>query len=121
MSALGIVLVIEDDAATRDFLAEVLSDEGYTVHLAVDAVSGIMLLTDVQPDLILCDYRLPRASGLTFARAIRNIGIDVPIVLMTADSHIPEHPNMVQVAFCLLKPFDVDELLDCITQHMCKK
>jgi DNA-binding response OmpR family regulator len=118
MRALGTILVIEDDGATRDFIAELLSDEGYTVRGAPDAVVGIAALADGQSDLILVDYHLSAANGLTVARSIRSIGINVPIVLMTADNDLPEHPDMANIAFCLLKPFQLAELLDCVAQHI---
>jgi two-component system, OmpR family, response regulator MprA len=112
MPALDTILVIEDDGATRDFIAEVLSDEGYTVRAASNAVGGMAALADDEPDLILVDYHLPAANGLTLARSIRSFGITVPIVLMTADNHPPS--NLEDVAFCLLKPFELDDLLDCV-------
>ena len=118
MPALGTILVIEDDAAIRDLIADFLSDEGYSVRGAADALGGIVALVDGQPDLILLDYDLPRTNPLAFARSIHSTGITTPIVLMIMDKQPPEHPDMVNIALCLPKPFELDELLDCVARYV---
>src|SRR5690349_25123903 len=100
MSSLGAVLVIDDDEPTCDLIREILTDEGYEVRTADSALGGMVALADSQPNLILCDYHLPASDGIGFARAVRSIGIDVPIVLMTVDLHAPS--NLLDVDFCLL-------------------
>jgi len=118
MPALGTILVIEHDRATRELFAELLGDEGYSVRVVSDALGGIVALADEQPDLILVDYHLPRTNALAFARSIRSMGIGAPIVLVTADNHPPDHPDMAYIAFCVLKPFGPDELLASIAAHI---
>ena len=118
MTAPGTILVIEDDGATRDLIAEVLSDAGYTVRLVSDGIGGITALADEQPHLILVDNHVPRASGLAFVRSIQSLGISVPIGLMTTDTYPPDHSNLPNIVFCLLKPFELDELLDRIAEYI---
>lgn len=118
MPAHATVLVIEDDDAIRDFIVEVLDDEGYCVHGVPDIQTGKIALADQRIDLILCDYHLPDASGLAFARSLQDSGSTVPIVLMTADSRPPAHSDRAAIAFCLLKPFTLTQLLDCVAAHL---
>jgi DNA-binding response OmpR family regulator len=118
MPALGTILVIEDDDGNRDFIVEALNDEGYTVRGVRDAADGYSALLDYSPDLVLCSFHLYDSNGLAFARTLQLAGVDVPIVLMTADNHPPDHPDMAHIAFCLLKPFGLDELLACIAAHI---
>jgi len=118
MQALGTILVIEDDVATRDVIVEVLSEEGYTVRGVRDATNGYSALLDCPPDLILCGCNLHDSNGLAVARTLEWAGIDVPIVLMTADNHPPDFSTLTNIVFCLLKPFELDELLGCVATHM---
>lgn len=82
------LLFIEDDDAIRLALTLALEDEGYEVREAPDGRSGIDLLRDREPDLVLLDLRLPDMSGFDVCRQIRATSI-VPIIIVTAqtDTH----------------------------------
>lgn len=111
------ILVIDDDAAIGALISDVLRDEGYTVYVERDALSGSDALSTIRPDLILCDFHMPQRDGLTFARTVRCDGIDAPIVLLTADSHPPV--ELGDISFCLHKPFRLTDLLDCVNTYIC--
>jgi CheY-like chemotaxis protein len=111
------VLVIDDDMPTREFISELLTDEGFAVRAVNNALAAIVALADDLPSLILCDYHMPGIDGLTFTQQVRSIGIDVPIVLMTADVRAPSARGMEHISFCLLKPFEISDLLDCVETH----
>jgi two-component system alkaline phosphatase synthesis response regulator PhoP len=78
------VLVVEDDSAMATALRDGLEYEGYAVALANDGESGLQMASDYQPDLILLDVMLPKLSGLSVCRELRNRGRDVPIIMLTA-------------------------------------
>jgi DNA-binding response OmpR family regulator len=118
MDTRSIILVLESDTATSEFIAEALSDEGFVVHSVKTALEGITTLSDSEPDLILVEYDLPAATGLTFARAVREIGVKTPIVLMTTNSRPPMHPDIECITNCLFKPFDLDLLLSCVQTYI---
>src|SRR4051812_275477 len=65
------ILVIEDDAATRTFLADNLTADGYELLVADTARDGLRLLETKFPDLALVDVGLPDASGLELLRRVR--------------------------------------------------
>ncbi len=113
-----IILVIEDDVMTREFIAEVCREEGYRVLTIGDTQRANALLTECTPDLIICDYRLPGPSGLAFAGTMRGAGSTTPIVLMTADACTVRNLNLVDVSDCLYKPFTLDGLLACVARHL---
>jgi DNA-binding response OmpR family regulator len=88
---------------------------GYFVQVVPStAASFRVILAQRLPHLILCDCLI--SDGLIFARGVRSVGVDVPIVLITADRHPPS--DLPNVAFCVLKPFDSDDLLDCVRTHV---
>jgi DNA-binding response OmpR family regulator len=65
------ILVVEDDAATRTFLADNLTADGYELLVADTATDGLRLLESSFPDLALVDIGLPDASGYELIRRVR--------------------------------------------------
>ena len=108
--------------ATRpiaDLIADVLGDEGYTIRVAPDAASALASARSTMPDLILADRR---ATGLRFIDELRGSGAaDVPIVMMTTNEREVKGLELHGVASCLIKPFDLDDLLDCVAKHITRK
>jgi DNA-binding response OmpR family regulator len=84
------ILVVEDDAATRSFLADNLTADGYQLLVADSAGAGLRLLETRFPDLALIDIGLPDASGLDLVRRVRDadgvasrVHPATPLVLLT--------------------------------------
>jgi DNA-binding NtrC family response regulator len=113
------VLVVDDDRPIVDFIMEVLHDEGYAVRGAFDAVSALAAIEAEAPDIVLLDLLMPGASGTELFRTLveRELAT-VPILLMTADNHAVEALIAQGVKFILLKPFDLDTLLDCVQRAL---
>ena len=107
--AVSCILVIDDDAATREVLELTLSDEGYQVLQATNGAAALDLLSRHQPDVILLDTRMPIMDGWQFLEAYHQRSEPpVPIVGLTADSATLPTDALVR------KPFDIDELLGTI-------
>ena len=66
------LLVVEDDEATRTFLADNLTADGYEVLVADCAAEGLRLLETKFPDVVLLDVGLPDSSGLDLLRRVRD-------------------------------------------------
>jgi DNA-binding response OmpR family regulator len=84
------ILVVEDDDATRTFLADNLTADGYELLVAGSARDGLRLLETRFPDLALVDVGLPDASGLDVLRRVREadgivsrVDPDTPFLLLT--------------------------------------
>src|ERR1019366_5572671 len=78
------ILVVEDEAKMRRLLELQLGEEGFTVHSAADAETGLQLLVREKPDLVVTDLRLPGMSGLEFLQAVKRVNAALPVVIMTA-------------------------------------
>jgi CheY-like chemotaxis protein len=104
------VLVVEDEPAIREVVADLLQDEGYAVRQASDVLQAIDELEVDDVDLVLSDVRMPRLDGPSLARRLRRRGHAVPVVLMSAVNVEVDLPG---VRF-LPKPFDRDHLLHVI-------
>jgi CheY-like chemotaxis protein len=104
------VLVVEDEPAIREVVADLLEDEGYAVHQAADGLEAIAELEVDHIDLVLSDVRMPRLDGPALARRLRRHGYAMPVVLMSA---VDVEVDLPGVCF-LPKPFDRDHLLHAV-------
>ena len=116
------VVVVEDDASLRRLLEMRLGAEGHTVRLAEDGSSGLTLLREWRPDVVVSDVMMPRMSGLSLCRAIRaDAGLrDLPVILLTArpfDSDVQEVLDLGGISF-MNKPFDAGALLAALDESV---
>lgn len=77
------VLIIDDDAPSRDSLAATLSVEGFDVVVAEDGDEGVDLVTSASPSLVLIDMQLADNEGLTVFRRIATRSA-VPVIMVTS-------------------------------------
>ena len=84
-AAAGCVLVVDDDASTRDLLARFLRKEGFEVRAAADGRAGLDLARTVRPDVILLDVTMPRMDGWSVLRALKTDPAlaKIPVVMVT--------------------------------------
>ena len=107
----GRVLLVDDDVAVRRTLGRVLGGLGLTVVMASSAQEGLTVLTEAPRgiDLVVTDLTMPTMNGVAFARAIRSLGIAVPIVLVTGYGELPLDSARLFTA-SVTKPFDLAAL-----------
>lgn len=110
----GAILVVDDDEAILDVVADVLRFEGYPVETAIDGVVALEVVERDTPALVLLDMRMPRLDGWGFARTLRERGIELPILVMTAARDAAGWAEEIGAQGYLAKPFDIDELLDAV-------
>jgi CheY-like chemotaxis protein len=79
------VLVVEDERATREGLAELLESHGFTTATAADAADALRALSEQSFDLMLLDVWLPGMNGLQLLAELRNRPARPKVVVMTAD------------------------------------
>src|SRR5687768_4325154 len=66
------ILVVEDDADTRNIWSTILQHRGYTVYDAADGTQGIILARQQNPDLIVMNLSMPRLDGISTTVLLRN-------------------------------------------------
>jgi CheY-like chemotaxis protein len=108
------VLVVDDDTSILDTVSSILSGEGYNVVSASTGQEALAAVARKQPLLILLDMRMPIMDGWAVARALREQGINVPIVVMTAAESAKRWADEVGAEGYLAKPFGLDELLSTV-------
>jgi len=78
------VLVTDDDATSRDSMCKVLEREGYAVETAIDVDSALEAIDRRRFNLIVCDYRMPRRTGIDLLQEMRRRGDDTPFLIVSA-------------------------------------
>jgi len=106
------VLVADDDALTREVLAETLGRCGCEVVLAHDGAAAVRALEREDFDLVLTDVKMPQKSGMDVLVRAREVNRDAPVVLMTAYGTIESAVEaMKNGAFdYIVKPFSPDRV-----------
>jgi DNA-binding response OmpR family regulator len=112
------ILIVEDDAGIIDLLIELLTEEGYAVQVAARGDDALAALLAEPYALALVDLHLPGLGGWEVLKALRAQPIDTPIVVMTSSTLPADELAAMGVTACLLKPFDLDELLTCVAEHI---
>lgn len=101
------VLVIDDDAGVRETLQMALEDWGYRVLCAPDGEVGISVALRDDPDLIICDMMMPKASGFVVLDRLKNIHrMKMPIIMLTGNESDQQRTfaEVLGVDHYLLKP-----------------
>jgi AmiR/NasT family two-component response regulator len=110
------VLIAEDEALIRLDLREMLQEEGYeVVGEAADGEQAVTLATELIPDLVICDVKMPKMDGITAAAQIASKRI-APVVILTAFSQrdLIERARDAGAMAYLVKPFQKRDLFPAI-------
>lgn len=114
------VLIVDDDEATQDVLARLLSRKGYTPLTASDGPQCRAVLAQAQPDLILLDLFLPGEDGFSLLRELRQSPStrDVPVIIHTLMDRCDyrEKALTLGATVYLPKPLDLREVLDQVAR-----
>jgi DNA-binding response OmpR family regulator len=107
------VLVVEDARLMADALTKGLREQGYAVDVALDGEHGLELAEINQYDAIVLDIMLPRRDGLSVCRALREQGLHVPVLMLTARDAVEDRVVGLDAGAddYLVKPFAFKELL----------
>ncbi|HXS55744.1 MAG TPA: sigma-54 dependent transcriptional regulator [Hanamia sp.] len=84
------ILIIDDEEKIRTLLAKIISLEGFEVLQAADGKSGLKKLESAEIDVIICDVKLPDASGVDLSKDIKRKYPAIEIILLTAYGNIPD-------------------------------
>lgn len=114
------IILVEDEVKLAQFLEMELSSEGYSVSVANDGMTGLILARESSPDLAIFDWMLPGLSGIELCRRLRATGSKIPIILLTAKDEVSSRVTGLDAGAddYVLKPFSVEELLARIRAHL---
>lgn len=112
-----LILVIDDDNRLRKLLQKFLTDNGYRVFTAADALEADKMRQWYQFDLMVVDVMMPNETGVEFTQRMRKAGENVPVLMLTAMGEIDDRITGLEAGAddYLPKPFEPRELLLRIT------
>jgi two-component system, OmpR family, response regulator len=108
----GSLLVVDDDVALRETLADFLTSEGYAIREAGSVNEARSQVSRATPDLILLDINMPGGDGLTFAAELRRTAA-IPIIILSGKGSMVDRVVGLEIGAddYLAKPFELRELL----------
>ncbi len=107
------ILIIDDNAAFRDLLGEMLASTGHVVETAPDGFEGTQLYRASPSDLILMDMMMPH-SGLSAIRVLRSEFPKLKVIAMSGGSRLLAYAKDVGAVTTLMKPFTPGQLAEAI-------
>lgn len=111
------ILVIDDVRSIRELLRLHLSNAGYEVILAEDAVVAGRIVLANPPDLIITDVAMPYMDGMEFVaamRADRTVPF-IPVIFLTSQEDVEGHAQRLRAAAWLTKPVNAAKLLQAVS------
>jgi FixJ family two-component response regulator len=110
------VFVVDDDAAVRDAISNLLESVGLRAEVFGSTEDFWKAPKPDAPCCLVLDVRLPGASGLEFQDVLASKGIHIPIVFITAHGDVPMTSRAMKAGAVefLMKPFQKDELLAAV-------
>jgi CheY-like chemotaxis protein len=114
------ILVMDDDECMRELLRLHLSNAGYNVIVAEDAVEAGHLLLRQRPDLILADVEMPFMDGLEFLQAVQSdlTTRSVPLIFITSQVEAEDRAKKLGAVAFLTKPLHAADLLAVVARHV---
>jgi two-component system alkaline phosphatase synthesis response regulator PhoP len=114
------ILVVEDEPAVARGVRDALGFNGYSAEWASDGLAGYRLARTHGFDLIVLDLMLPGLDGLELLRRLRNDGVTVPVLILTAKCQEGDRVRGLDLGAddYIVKPFSVRELVARVGAHL---
>ena len=111
------ILIIDDEKALRQAMAQILKDVGHTVVEAGDGQQGLTIIQQdaaSRPELVFLDLKMPKTQGSAVLKALGKTLFEVPVIVMTAYGTSRTAIEAMQLGAYdyLTKPFDMDDLVN---------
>ena len=118
-----VILVVEDNLVSRNFLAAILDGLAFTkIYYAMDGEEAVKMVADLIPDLVILDLNLPKMNGIDVCNAVRRMPemSHTPVIIQSGRHAATERIKAFKAGATdyLIKPFDADELAARISVHL---
>src|SRR6266702_5253289 len=107
------VLVVDDEPSITELVATVLRYEGFEVEVAANGWDALRTASEFRPDLVVLDLMLPDHDGFEVHRRLRDRGLDVPVIFLTARDATEDKVRGLTLGGddYVTKPFSLEELV----------
>jgi len=112
VTALGRILIVDDEEPVLDVLSEYFAGQGYAVQTAASGLEALAAVGRELPDLVLLDVRMPDMDGVEVLRRLRAVDGDLAVIMVTANEDLGLARETLEIgAFdYVAKPFDFQYL-----------
>lgn len=107
----GAILAVDDDPSILGLMTDILTGEGYRVLPAANGLEALRVLEGTRPCVVLLDMRMPTLDGWGFASAMKDRGLQLPVVVVTAAENARAWAQEIGADAYLAKPFQLKDLL----------
>lgn len=116
MKGSAVVHLIDDDEGVRQGLAFLLATAGLAVRVYESAVAFLQSIETLQPGCIISDVRMPGIDGLELQRRLKQLGVNLPVIIMTGHADVPLAVEAMKAGAIdfIEKPFDDTLLLQAV-------
>jgi DNA-binding response OmpR family regulator len=109
------ILIVDDDSALAEEMAEILRDQGYEAESVSDSVLAETKFRKENYDLYLFDYKMTGFSGVDLLLRVKEMRTETPVFIISGrpsmDKILLEHNVLHLVSAVIQKPFNIDALL----------
>jgi two-component system OmpR family response regulator len=107
------ILLVEDDPVTAEYVSQGLREEGHVLSWATDGQQGVIEASGSEWDLLIVDRMVPEIDGLGVVRLLRGVGVETPVLFLTALDGIDDRVSGLNAGGddYLPKPFAFAELV----------
>ena len=115
-----LVAIVDDDKSIRKSTQDLLKASGFSTATFEDAESFLGSASRASTACVVSDMRMPGMSGIELYRALVASGGSIPTVIITAHPEELERAREAGITCYLGKPFEPDELLECVREALVK-
>ena len=119
---MSIILVIDDEPEMLQGLVSLLELKGHTVRSAQNGATGLALMEEQTPDLVISDMKMPRMSGLALLKNIRSQPewVSIPFILLSAfaTEEDGQHALKIGAQEILSKPIRVEDFYRIVSKYV---
>jgi two-component system alkaline phosphatase synthesis response regulator PhoP len=110
------LLIIDDEPDAVNMMKDFLAARGYQIAAAYDGEEGLRKFDSENPDLVICDIRMPKKDGFQFLQELRTSRKWVPVIIITA---LSEPVNILkgydfEADYYITKPINLPEVLKAV-------
>jgi CheY-like chemotaxis protein len=119
MQRAGSVLIVDDQIEIVELVVDFLRDEGYNVRGVTDGAAALAAIANEPPAMVLLDMFMPHMTGSELWEHLQRQNLaEIPVVLMTASPSAAQNLLAQGATDYLAKPFDLDQLLECVARYV---
>ena len=115
------ILIVDDEPSIAFFVRQALlsMQPDYVISTAYTGEEALRLTRDESPDVVITDYRLKDMDGLLLAAAVKRLGREIPVIMITAGpAPASDSTTTSDILHCIQKPFSAAHLIGVISKAL---